>query len=245
MTAQSVNDLLKNKNLGASALLQEFIGLLPALSVETRSRLLEDLKQQFPLMAVWHFAVDYFGHSTSTPQTIKDFGKFVNSAQSDTVQKALALLGSYHRFATLSRSSLVERTLIQIGNQKNIQVLCANSLPAEEGVDLYRSLSGTGISSRCVSDWEMSDQLDGIEALLLGADWITETECINKWGSGALLQSAQENGIPVFIIAEKFKHRTPVSWREEDFYQDWSKAGIGCKIKVFERCSLTPEICVI
>ena len=238
MESQAAQDLLANRDLGASALLLKFCSLLPTLSEQDRTRLLAGLKQRFPLMAVWHFAEDWFQATPTPVMKASAFMKLIAESQAETLRRAVSELGSYQCFATLSRSSLVERTLIQLGQRKPIRVVSSRSLPAEEGLGLHHALRENGIASHCVSDWELLDKLAGVEVVILGADWVSKTEFINKWGSRALAIWASETGTPLIVVAESFKHRAVVSWPAAGFYQNWSLQGTTRLVKVFEVCPL-------
>ena len=234
MSGLTAEQLLQNRSLGASALLAHFLDLLPSLTDAQTSDLIQNLKRSFPLMAVWPFVQAYFDREGTGAAAGLKLGMIIAEDRRKTMDRALQQLTAYRCFATLSRSSLVEAVLLELAARKKLLVFCSRSLPAEEGLQLHQQLIQAGVHCRCLSDWDLADHLAQVEALLLGADWVTEAHFINKWGSGALTRTALAQGIPVFVIAETYKRILADAWNPADLYQDWSQPDGKRQIQVVE-----------
>ncbi|NQV15862.1 hypothetical protein HQ531_10430 [bacterium] len=231
---QAVNNLLKNRDLGASALLSRFGEILPRYGEAELFSILAELKMTFPLMAVWHFAENYFQKHAPEPQSFEKFNQELNREKAEVVERACEQMSFYKTCLTLSRSSLVEAFLLERNKLKKVDVICSQSLPAGEGVHLNSSLLEAGLNSICVPDWDLVDKLYAADVLILGADWVSDTLIINKQGSLKIVEAATRLDMPIFILAERFKYMDPPNISREAFIQDWSHAGTKRFIKVFE-----------
>jgi len=227
--------LIQNRKLGASALLARFLVLAPQLTAAEFNETLQQLKTNFPLMAVWGFAERYFQQNDCTPETIASFTNYTRAAADQVIQRALAAIGSAQNILTLSRSSLVEHLLIKRASKLAQTVFCACSLPAAEGQALSQALINAGITASCINDWELETVMPRIDVVLLGADWITDTAIINKWGSVKLSRLAVNAGKPLYFLAEGFKGGNDYSpIPHHALQQDWSDRRGRRLVQVFE-----------
>ena len=98
---------------------------------------------------------------------------------------------------THSASSTVRHLLAVVPPR---QVIVGASEPGGEGRGLAAELGAI-----CVSDAEAVRQVGHAGAVLVGADAIGTDSFVNKIGTLALAEAAQEAGTPFFVIAESFK----------------------------------------
>ncbi len=242
---RAIIDLLENRDLGASALLAKFTDILPQLSEKMLFTALAELKQAFPLMAVWSFTETYFQQHKPDRETIDLFYAQIKREKDQVIQGALDQLKPYKTFLTLSHSSLVESFLLAKSQQRPIRVICSRSLPANEGIHLSENLERVGVQTECVEDWLLVEKLASADAILIGADWVTDTFIINKWGSLQIIEMAQTFGKPVYVLAESFKHISGLDPPLDVFYQDWSEGHVNRFIQVFEIIPRSSQITLI
>ncbi len=231
---QAVKTLLENRELGASALLAEFSNLLPGLDEAELFESVTALKQAFPLMAVWHFAEQYFQQHPLEPGSIQTFKKLIKAEKEQVLQRALTRLSSCQTILTVSRSSLVEQYILRNSRLTPTTVICSESLPGREGLALTEKLQHLDIHTTCVKDWEILDKIGSVDAILIGADWVFEQQIINKWGTLEIVMRAQHLDKPVYVLAESFKYIHGLEPSLAAFYQDWSRDYTKRRIQVFE-----------
>ena len=98
---------------------------------------------------------------------------------------------------THSASSTVRHLLAAVPPR---QVIVGASEPGGEGRGLAAELG-----ANCVSDADAVRQVGHAGAVLVGADAIGADSFVNKIGTLALAEAAQEAGTPFLVIAESFK----------------------------------------
>ncbi len=115
-------------------------------------------------------------------------------------------ISSIKRIMTHSRSSTVENILLSLGRDGTIDsVVCTESQPQNEGVNLARSLS-EAVTTTIIRDSLASTLLTEVDCLLLGADTIDEDgNILNKIGSRDLAIGAKKQDVPVICVAESLK----------------------------------------
>ena len=225
--------LANNRALGSSALLAEYINLIQTANKEYIELSVPLMQRAFPVMAVWHFTEAFFKKNGITPDSVAELTQMVRHGKRDVIQNALQPLGRFKRFLTYSRSSIVEATLIKL-NEEVERVICAESLPAKEGLELANRLRGARISVHTVPDIELVNHVRDVDAIVLGADWLRRDDFVNKFGTKLLVEQARTSGIPVFVLAERFKMVDHMLPEERAFFQEWTQAGKQTLIPIFE-----------
>jgi len=229
-----IHTLMENKTLGSSALLGTFISHLEDFQETDIIVGLEALKQAFPLMAVWSYGEKFFQQNGVEASSRTTFINEVRHGKEAVLTEAISTLSSFHSLLTISRSSLVEEVLLLLNRKKPIDVICSRSFPGREGEALRQILGQDGIKVCCVEDWQLLDKLADADAVVLGADLITDRFIVNKWGSAEIIRGATRLGKPVFVLAEPFKHLSIDSISKDSLYQDWTNGHYRRFIQVFE-----------
>ncbi len=242
MNHSVIEEILSNRDQGASALLDKFTIALPELNRKSLSLVLGQLQATFPSMAVWWFAEKYFHDLELNPETIARFIVQIKAEKSHSIQRGLDHTATHRTLLTLSRSSLVEAFLLARNDKGAIRVICSRSLPAQEGIKLQHNLLANDIHTDLVEDWELKDQVPASDALILGADWITESTIINKWGSSEIIDAAYNSKKPIYVLAEKFKQVDGFNFQEQAYFQSWASGYVCRRVKVFEPISRTQQI---
>ncbi len=108
---------------------------------------------------------------------------------------------------THSYSSLVKNTLFDLLSSKSrMRVICTESRPKNEGVELARTLCDAGAYTMLAIDAAAPSLCRNVDLLLVGADGVGKFGLVHKIGTYPLLLAARESGVPVVVLAgtEKF-----------------------------------------
>jgi len=171
-------------------------------------RLAAALLEAQPSMAAVINAVDELCLAFESGQlrdTLERVEEDLRSTADKTVEAAAEALFGYKTIATYSRSSLVERTLLKMGEKRPLKVLLAESRPACEGLKLAKNLLAAGIEVTICEDIILPELLKKSEVLVLGADAVGADWFANKTGSCIMCRAAAEAEIKVIIIANSYK----------------------------------------
>lgn len=123
-----------------------------------------------------------------------------------TVRHAAALVRSRWLVLTYSNSTAVRLALWRaMAAGRRFEVICSESRPAGEGVELARRLAALGIPVHLVLDAALIEWVPQASLLLLGADAITPHGVVNKVGTEPLLHAARRAGVPAYILADSSK----------------------------------------
>lgn len=130
---------------------------------------------------------------------------FVHAGE-EIVRRSAEALPASGWVATLTRSSLVERSLLAAhAGGRAIHVVCAESRPMNEGRQLAATLAEAGISVWFAVDGAEGLLLPQAGAVWIGADAVREKTFIGKAGTYGLLLVAREVSVPVYVFAQRAK----------------------------------------
>jgi len=103
---------------------------------------------------------------------------------------------------THSYSSLVKDTLLDSASSRSqVRVVCTESRPKNEGVELARTLCEAGVDTTLVTDASSPFLCRGVDMLLIGADGIGGFGLVHKAGTYPMVLAARESGVPVVVLA--------------------------------------------
>lgn len=138
---------------------------------------------------------------------ISTYANQLDTSTSRIALHAREVLLPHTRILTHSNSSVVRKTLAGLRQGGwNGKVVCTESRPMQEGVDLARELAGWGLPVTLVTDAGALSLLPSCSALVLGADAVSSRGVVNKIGSFGLALVASHHSIPVYVLcgSEKF-----------------------------------------
>jgi translation initiation factor 2B subunit (eIF-2B alpha/beta/delta family) len=148
------------------------------------------------------------------------YARRVDPVLQQTVRRAASLIRSGSLVLTYSHSSAVRLTLSRAKAMgRRFEVICSESRPMREGVDLASRLGAEGIWVHLVVDAALVEWVGRADLVLLGADAVTREHVFNKVGTEALLLAARRHGIPSLILADSSKwlpNPLAVFWRVRD-----------------------------
>ncbi len=120
--------------------------------------------------------------------------------------QAFSLIAAEPRVLTHSASGTVAAAL-EYARRKgvNVEAYISEARPANEGRRMAERLARAGISVHFFVDDARAHFLNEVDAVLLGADRISENAFVNKIGSRSVAQLALAQKIPVAVLAGRNK----------------------------------------
>ena len=149
-----------------------------------------------------------------SPQAGREIAEAIDAFVTDHDQAAGVLVSNAARelvpetgwVATISRSSLVERTLLKsAGTGSNLRILVSESRPLCEGRTLTAKLAAAGLPCWISTDAAAALLLARADVLLVGADAVRPRTFVNKVGTYPLLLAAREINLDVYVLAQRTK----------------------------------------
>ncbi len=117
-------------------------------------------------------------------------------------REAAKLLAGARCVMTYSASRTVLEALAEAWEgSKGGLVLCTESRPMGEGLDLARKLAGAGIRARLGIDAAMLDYVEQADIAVVGADAVTGSGVVNKRGTALLALAARHAGKKLYALA--------------------------------------------
>ena len=194
---------------GATALVLRGIGLLRKTSAdpELLRRTARALLECQPTMAGFATACALTVTARDPRHVLEALEHRVRRAPSAIARNAAAIAQLRRsspdplRVVTCSRSAAVEQTLLVLQAQGPLRVSCSKSCPQQEGVQLAERLLQAGVDVGLHSDAGLSSAIPGADALVVGADAVSDSGFINKVGTAALAALAGVSEVPVLVLA--------------------------------------------
>ncbi len=142
--------------------------------------------------------------------TMEEYERTVHRDQSALSKNALSLLPHEGRIVTISFSSAVLEALKTAHIQgKRIEIVCAESRPLCEGVEMVKQLGQMGVPCELVVDALAPSRVEQAELVLVGGDGVTTQNLINKIGTYALALAARWHHVPCVALVARQKFFPP------------------------------------
>lgn len=103
-----------------------------------------------------------------------------------------------------SNSGILEQAVTEIFSRKT-RVFLSEARPDVEGMRLASKLAADKFAVTIFPDDARIAFLKDVNAVLLGADWIAETDFTNKVGTHGLCRFAADLRLPVYVLADRSK----------------------------------------
>lgn len=123
--------------------------------------------------------------------------------------RASSLLPKTGRVVTVSSSSTVKAALLHEAHARQVQVVCLESRPMQEGRLLASALAKEGVDVTLAVDAAAAAMVAGADMVLLGADALGDRGVVNKVGSVSLADAAAREGVPVHVLTDETKILPP------------------------------------
>lgn len=142
--------------------------------------------------------------------TARRLTRELRQAQKTAAMRAARLVADGVTVATYSASSTVLATLLGCRRAgRRFRVLCSESRPRREGLQLAGRLAEAGVPVEMHTDAGLFSALADADLapdlVLVGCDAILPGCFVNKAGTGALLAAARRSRIPSYVVADSFK----------------------------------------
>ncbi len=238
-----LSQIRADRQRGSAQLYQQTLAIIAKAvldsAVTSRSDLgaiIQSVYQAQPAMAPFHFLAHKLESITAGP----DDG--ITSrliALIDELQRAAQLAGervaaNFERFNLTPRSIMLHsnsgtvRELIRQCFSPDTTIFLSEARPDLEGLLLAGDLVIEGYTVKTFVDDARAAVMKDIDLIILGADWVTESDFTNKIGTYSLALTARELGKPVYVAVDRTKfvaRRSRVasivpSAFAETFYQD-------------------------
>ncbi len=145
------------------------------------------------------------------------------------VENASSLISDGATIATYSRSSTVVRILKRWA-EREIRTICSEGRPMMEGRKLAGEL-GSMVDLTLLIDAALLSMIEEVDAILIGADAITEGGIVNKVGTYALSVVAKEKNVPIWVASTLSKTFPFVFIKEESGKEIWKDFPSSIRIK--------------
>ena len=142
--------------------------------------------------------------------TIKKYCKFFLQELKDSDRNirgnSLELIKPYSKIITHSYSSTVLNTLLNAKKSGvDFSVICTESRPKLEGIQLAKKLGKNKIEVNLVVDSAIFSLVNKADLILVGGDAITKDGLVNKIGTMGIAITANNYNIPIYALTSTIK----------------------------------------
>ncbi len=136
----------------------------------------------------------------------KKFLQDLETSDNSISKQAMALIKNNATIITHSYSSTVLFTLLFAKSfGKKFSVICTESRPMNEGIQLAKQLGKNGIKVKLIVDSAVFSFISDADVILVGGDAITNTGLINKIGTKGIAMTAQHCNTPIYALCSTIK----------------------------------------
>ena len=136
----------------------------------------------------------------------KKFLQDIEKSDKSIAEKSIKLIKNNATIITHSYSSTVLNTLLNAKKSgKNISVICTESRPKNEGIQLAKQLGKNGIKVKLIIDSAVFSFISDADIILVGGDAITDAGLINKIGTKGIAITAQHYNTPTYALCSNIK----------------------------------------
>lgn len=203
MWRNQVAKIAKDNIHGASYLLKEATKILiHHCGGEEIREIASALINAQPWMApIYNVAMLAIQHPTNCDVLIKEFLAKEQEERKTLVQKGADLIQDGDRIVTHSFSSIVFDIIKLASQKKKFSLLCSESRPKLEGIELAREAQRYGIDVEVAIDAAIPFLLRKSDKIFFGADGIGDFGLVHKIGSYPIALAADKVGISCFAFA--------------------------------------------
>jgi translation initiation factor 2B subunit (eIF-2B alpha/beta/delta family) len=136
----------------------------------------------------------------------KKFLKDLEKSDKSISEQSIKLIKNNITIITHSYSSTVLNTLLYVKKSgKKISVICTESRPKNEGIQLAKQLGKNGIKVKLIVDSAVFSFISDADMILVGGDAITDAGLINKIGTKGIAMTAQHYNTPTYALCSTIK----------------------------------------
>ena len=140
----------------------------------------------------------------------KKFLQDLETSDNSISKQAMELIKNNATIITHSNSSTVLYTLLCAKSfGKKFSVICTESRPMNEGIQLAKQLGEHGIKVKLIVDSAVFSFISDADVILVGGDAITNTGLINKIGTKGIAMTAQRCNTAIYALCSTIKFLPP------------------------------------
>jgi len=102
-------------------------------------------------------------------------------------------------------STVLNAILFAKKSRKKFSVICTESRPKNEGIQLAKHLGKNGIKVKLIVDSAVFSFISDADMIIVGGDAITNTGLINKIGTKGIAIAAQQCKTPIYALCSTIK----------------------------------------
>lgn len=222
-SAEFFEEVSEDRHHGASAVFGKFLSL-----IHTYLQQLENLDSEFvaslpsciigtrPDMAPFYYAAmrltAKLGKLSTQSDTIREeleqFIRELQTEQSEARDKILGnaggALGDVKAVMLHSNSHTVTAIARELLDRE-VKLFVSDAYPDKEGEQVAHELAGTGFEVTLIPDDAKCQYVSQVDLVLLGSDWVAESDFTNKIGSQSVVLAASNNGKKVVVATDAGK----------------------------------------
>ena len=225
-------DIKEIKIQGARNIAKASLVAYELIPTEKSKKTLKSLRPTEPMLTN---VLDKVGNEKFT-EIVSHFDKAqdeINKAVFDLVEDGDTIYTHCHS------TNVVNALIYSKKKGKKFEVYNTETRPLFQGRKTARDLKNAGIKVTMFIDSAMDIALSKnksskkVSKVFLGADALLKKGVINKVGSGAIAKLAKMNKIPLYIVADSWKHSSKeIKIEERDFHEVWEKIPKRSNIKI-------------
>ncbi|ADB58115.1 eIF2B alpha/beta/delta subunit family protein [Archaeoglobus profundus] len=191
----SLEEIIKDRRSGQSAILKKTVELLKGIDAERRLSVCEEIAKVHKFMAGLKWLCERIREGFD----LEDIEREIEKADKEAV-KYLEDLVDGKIVVTISRSHTIERGLL-----KASKVIVLESFPRKEGLDMARYLKGRSVDVSIFPDCAMGYAVKVCDLAVVGADAVFKNGIINKVGTLPLALCCRHFSKDCHVIAQPYK----------------------------------------
>lgn len=108
-------------------------------------------------------------------------------------------------------------TASRLGRQ--VRIVQTESQPGGEGIEQSKHLARTGLEVKLIHDLAVGTEIEHVDMVLVGADWVGQHAFINKIGTRAIATLCQYWKRPLYVLGDSRKKRHDVPKPDSDLFE--------------------------
>ncbi len=185
---------------------EEAVSLLAQRLLEVQPSMAPFLRLSYEMERVLKGKGGSEGILVRVKNLLTDFLKELRGGARGVALRFASVIKAKRRVMTHSFSTTVLEALLLIRPE---EVICPESRPLCEGIRTAKELGGKGVRTVVIVDAAAPGMVAECDAVIVGADSLTSKGVVNKVGTYPLALSAKREGVPFYVLAERYKVLPP------------------------------------
>lgn len=206
MNYRSAEEIINDTQKGAAELMKDAAETILELDVSKgKEFMIKIVKKRYSMTPLINLANVFFlsiENDENSTKAVENYMKDIEKSKNNTIRKMKSIIEKkgYDHVSTLSYSSTVISSLEDVR-----EMTVFESRPLNEGRKTAKILNSKGVDVNYWIDAGMMKGIKGCDAVISGADTISDEGFLNKLGSYPLVLAAKERDIPVHVVCDHSK----------------------------------------